>query len=72
MVGRHHQLSGNKFEQTPGDSGGQVSLVCCSPWSCRVGHDLALATEQQGYSKEKALNNIMFPFIITLSSGDAS
>ena len=38
----------------------------------RVGHDLALATEQQGYSKEKALNNIMFPFIITLSSGDAS
>ena len=38
----------------------------------RVGHDLALATEQQGYSKENALNDIMFPFIITLSSGDAS
>ena len=36
----------------------------------KVGHDLV--TEQQRYSKEKALNDIMFPFIITLSSGDAS
>ena len=33
------------FEQTPGDSEGQGSLACCSPWSCRVAYDLA--TEQQ-------------------------
>ena len=26
----HHQLSEHEFEQTPGDSGGQRSLVCCS------------------------------------------
>ena len=26
------------------DSGGQRSLACCSPWGCRVGHDLV--TEQ--------------------------
>ena len=32
MVGWHHQLSGHELEQTPGDSGGQRSLVCCSPW----------------------------------------
>ena len=32
MVGWHHRLSGNEFEQTPGDSGGQGSLVCYSPW----------------------------------------
>ena len=32
MVGRHHRLSGHEFEQTPGDSGGQRSLVCHSPW----------------------------------------
>ena len=32
MVGWHHWLSGHEFEQTPGDSGGQRSLVCCSPW----------------------------------------
>ena len=24
--------SGHEFEQTPGDSEGQGSLVCCSPW----------------------------------------
>ena len=30
----------NEFEQTPGDRGGQRSLVCCSPWGHRLGHDL--------------------------------
>ena len=32
MVGWHHQLNGHEFEQTPGDSEGQGSLVGCSPW----------------------------------------
>ena len=32
MVGWHHQLNGYEFEQTPGDSGGQRSLACYSPW----------------------------------------
>ena len=31
MVGWHHWLNGHEFGQTPGDSGGQWSLVCCSP-----------------------------------------
>ena len=31
MVGWHHQLNGHEFEQTPGDSVGRGSLVCCSP-----------------------------------------
>ena len=31
MVGWHHQLNGHEFEQTPRDSEGQGSLVCCSP-----------------------------------------
>ena len=35
MVGWHHWLNGHEFEQTPGDSEGQGSLVCCSPWSCK-------------------------------------
>ena len=39
MVGWHHQLDGCEFEQAPGDSEGQGSLVCCSPWGCRVRHD---------------------------------
>ena len=26
---------GHRFEQTLGDSGGQRSLACCSPWGCK-------------------------------------
>ena len=32
MVGWHHWLDGHEFEQTPGVSDGQGSLVCCGPW----------------------------------------
>ena len=32
MVGWHHRLDGHEFEQAPGASDGQGSLVCCSPW----------------------------------------
>ena len=35
MVRQHHQLNGQDFEQTPGDSEGQGCLACCSPWSCK-------------------------------------
>ena len=31
IVGWYHQLNGHEFEQTPGDSGGQRSLVCYGP-----------------------------------------
>ena len=31
MIRQYHQLNGNEFEQTPGDSEGQGSLMCCSP-----------------------------------------
>ena len=27
----HRRLDGHEFEQIPGDSEGQGSLVCCSP-----------------------------------------
>ena len=32
MAGWHHQLNGHEFEQAPGDSEGQGSLACFSPW----------------------------------------
>ena len=32
MVGWHHGLNGDESEQALGDSEGQGSLVCCSPW----------------------------------------
>ena len=35
MVRYHHQLNGYEFEQTLGDSEGQRSLACCSPWGCK-------------------------------------
>ena len=52
MVGGHHQINGRESEQTLGDSEGQGSLVCYSPWDhsyprltaqflrppCKVGH----------------------------------
>ena len=48
MVGWHHQLNGREFEQTPGDSGGQRSLICCSSYSfLRVAHQLATEWQQQ-------------------------
>ena len=51
IVGWHHQLNGHEFEQTPGDSEGQGSLVCCSPWGRkesdmaeRLNNDVILST----------------------------
>ena len=35
MVGWHHQLNGHELDQTLGDSEGQGSPVCCSPWGCK-------------------------------------
>ena len=35
MVGWHHRLNGHEFEQTQGDSEGQGSLACYSPWGCK-------------------------------------
>ena len=44
-VDGHYRLNGCEFGQTLGDREGQGSLVCCSPWGCRVGHNVV--TEQQ-------------------------
>ena len=40
MVRQHHRLNGHEPEQILGDSDGQGSLACCSPWGCRVRQDL--------------------------------
>ena len=47
IIGWHHQLHRQEFEQTLGDSERQGSLGCCSPWGCRVGDDLATEQQQQ-------------------------
>ena len=33
MVGWHHRLNRQVFEQALGDGDGQARLACCSPWS---------------------------------------
>ena len=43
MVGWHHQLNEDEFEQIPEDGEGHGSLGCCSPW----GHKEADMTERQ-------------------------
>ena len=35
LVGWNHQLNVHEFEQTLGDSEGQGSLACRSPWGCK-------------------------------------
>ena len=32
---KHHWLSGHEFEQTPADSEGQGSMLCCSTWGLK-------------------------------------
>ena len=41
MVGWHHWLDGRELEQALSIGDGQGSLVCCSPWGFRVGHNWA-------------------------------
>ena len=36
MVGWHHGFKGHEFKQTQGDSEEPRSLVCCSPWGCKI------------------------------------
>ena len=48
MVGWHHRLNGHESEQTQGDSEGQGSLACCSPW----GHKESDTTEKQQQPSE--------------------
>ena len=48
MFGWHHQFNGCEFEQTPGDSEGQGSLVCCSP----RGHKESDTTERLNNKKK--------------------
>ena len=53
MVGWHHWLNGHQFEQTPGNSEGQGSLECCSPW----GQKESDRTERGNNKKYKRRSN---------------
>ena len=49
IVGWHYRLNGHEFEQTPGYSEGQGSLMCYSPWGFRVRHDWVTEQQPQSY-----------------------
>ena len=51
MVGGHHPLNGDEFEQALGDGEGQGNLVGCSPWGYK-GSDM---TEYYGAIKRNWL-----------------
>ena len=61
MVGWHDQLNGYEFEQTPGDSEGQGSLMSSSPW----GHKESDKTWRLNNNNNKALVN--FPLCMVES-----
>ena len=52
-------INGHEFEQTLGDSEGQGSLACCSPWGCKARYNLA--TEQQQHWMSSC-SSIIFSF----------
>ena len=57
MVRQHHQLNRHELKQTSGDSEGQGSLACCSPWDHRVGQDSV--TEQQPQQRQKLITGCL-------------
>ena len=59
IIGWHHRLNGQKFEQTPGDSEGQGSLVCCSPWGCRESDMTEQLNNNNNKSSYLSLHGIM-------------
>ena len=60
IIGWHHQLNGHESEQTQGDSEGQESLVCCSPW----GHkELDMTVIQTSVSR----CFLLFELLLTIS-----
>ena len=63
MVGWHLQLDGHVFEQTPGDSGGQRSLVRYSPRCCKQSE----MTEQLNNDNNPSMLDIFAFFLFLLS-----
>ena len=56
MAGWHHRLDGHELEQALGDSEGQGSLVCCSPWGCKESYmtEQLKSNSNRGYFQIKS------------------
>ena len=53
MVGWHHGLNRHKSEQTPGDSEGQGSVVCCSTWGWKESDITKWHNNRRNYNIQK-------------------
>ena len=56
MVGWHHPFNGHEFKQTLGDSEGQRSLECQSPW----GHKNSDMTQQLNNNHKELEKGVEF------------
>ena len=65
MVRQHHQLNGHEFEQTLGDSEGQGSLACCSPWGHKVSTQQLNNNNKTSLSILRKYPNVYFLFLNT-------
>ena len=57
MVGWHHQLNRDEFELTLGNSEGQGSLACCSPWGRK---ELDTTEQLNSNNNNQAKHNIQW------------
>ena len=57
MVKQHHRFNGHDFEQTPGDSGGQGSLECCSLWGRKESDMTEQLQQPQGRADVKYMSS---------------
>ena len=55
MVGWHHPVDGHEFEQILGDSEGQGSLACYSPWGRKESHMTEQLNDKQHHSSHLLL-----------------
>ena len=62
MVGLLHWLSGHEFEQAPGVSDEEGTLVCCSPW----GHIESDTTVWLNWTKLSELTVLLFTRLVPL------
>ena len=60
MVGWHHWIDGDEFEQGPGVGDGQGSLTCCSPW----GRKESDTTERLDWAETTRLYHIAQGFVV--------
>ena len=59
MVGWHHWLSGDEFEQAPRAGDGQGSLECCSPWN----HKESDTTEQLNWTELRQVSSLLWTWL---------